>query len=58
MRRRLLRLAVVTVVLPLAVKAAESTADRLEAVNGPSAGTRLLRHGSRLGRRFGGRGGR
>lgn len=55
MRRRLLRLAVVTVVVPLAVKAAESTADRLEATRGPSAGSRLLRHGSRLGRRFAGR---
>ncbi len=58
MRRRLLRLALVTVALPLAVKAAESTADRLESVNGPSAGTRLLRHGSRLGRQLGGRLGR
>jgi hypothetical protein len=51
MRRRLLRLAVVMVVLPLAAKAADEVADRMELARGPSRPTRLLRQGSSLSRR-------
>ncbi len=53
MRRRLLRFALITVAVPLAVRAVEGMADRIEAVNGPSGPTRALRRASSIGRRLG-----
>lgn len=53
MRRRLLRFALLTVVLPFAVKAVDAMADRIEAVNGPSRPSTLLRRASSIGRRLG-----
>ncbi len=52
MRRRLIRMGLAMVVLPLAIRLAESSADRLEAVNGPSTGSNLLRRGSAVARRY------
>ena len=52
MRRRLVRMALVMVVVPVAVHLAESTADRMEAVHGPSTGSRALRRSSAIGRRW------
>ncbi len=52
MRRRLLRFALLTVAVPLAVKAVEGMADRIEAVNGPSGSSRALRRASTIGRRL------
>lgn len=52
MRRRLVRIALMTLVLPGAVKVAEALADRLEAHGGPSPSSKALRRGSTLGRRL------
>jgi hypothetical protein len=45
-----MRMAIFMVVLPLVVRFAELVADRLEATKGPTTPSRLLRHGSRVGR--------
>lgn len=50
MRRRLLRLALLSVLVPLALEAMDSVADRLEAANGPTPAARRLRQASRTGR--------
>lgn len=56
MRRRLIRLVGAMVVLPLAARAADTLADRLESAGGPSTKSRLLRQASRVAeRRSGGR---
>lgn len=52
MRRRLIRLALLSVVVPLALEAMESAADRLEAANGPSKATKRMRQASSVGRRL------
>lgn len=39
-------------VLPVAIRTADTIADRLEADRGATTSTKLLRHGSRLGRRL------
>jgi hypothetical protein len=48
MRRRLLRLAVMAVVLPIAARGADVLASRLEATGGPSLASRSLRTGAHL----------
>lgn len=50
MRRRLLRLALLSVLVPLALEAMDSAADRLEAANGPTPVTKRMRQASRVGR--------
>lgn len=50
MRRRLLRLALLSVVVPLALQAIDSAADRLEAAKGPTPAAKRLRQASRVGR--------
>ena len=52
MRRRLAKVALMMVVLPLGARAAEVIADRLEAGRSPSTTTKLLRRGSSIGRRL------
>ena len=52
MRRRLLRLLLLTLVLPVAAALAEEVADRLEASRGPSRSATILRHGSRMGQLY------
>ena len=52
MRRRLVRAAVVALVLPAGVKAMELAADRLEAAHGPTPSSKFLRRGSTIGRRI------
>jgi hypothetical protein len=50
MRRRLIRMTLFMVVLPLVIRFAEAVADHLEATRGPSAPSTLLRRGSKVGR--------
>ena len=50
MRRRLAGMALMTVALPLGVRAADAIADRLEAGGNPTTATKLLRRSSSLGR--------
>lgn len=50
MRRRLLRLALLSVLVPLALEAMDSAADRLETANGPTPVTKRMRQASRVGR--------
>jgi hypothetical protein len=52
MKRRLTRMALMMVALPLGVRAAEAIADHLEAGRGPSTATKVLRQSSSLGRRL------
>ena len=52
MRRRLLRLAILSLVVPLALEAMESAADRLDAAKGPTPASKRLRQASRVGRRL------
>jgi hypothetical protein len=52
MRKRLIRLALMFVVVPAAVRGAEVVADRLEAQSGPSRSSRALRQASAAGRRL------
>lgn len=55
MRRRLLKLAVVSLVVPMASRAADEMAQRLESANGRSSTTKALRQVASAGRRFSGR---
>ncbi len=55
MRRRLLRLLMMSLVVPAAAVLAEEVADRLEASRGPNRPATALRYGSRFGRRYVGR---
>lgn len=48
MRRRLVRLVGLVVVLPVAARAAETLADRLEERDGPTVPSRVLRQASTL----------
>jgi len=52
MRRRLAKLALMMLVLPLSIRAAEALADLVEADRGPTKTTRVLRQSSKLGRRL------
>lgn len=56
MRRRLLRLALLSVVVPVALEAVDYVADRLEASGGPTSATRTMRRASTVGRRLSRRG--
>ena len=52
MRRRLLRLVVLSVAVPVASRAAGKVADRLEATNGPTVASRSLRRAGGLAGRY------
>jgi hypothetical protein len=52
MRRRLTKIALVTIAWPLGVQAADAIADRLEAGRTPTTASKLLRRGASLGRRL------
>jgi hypothetical protein len=51
MRRRLLRLALLSIVVPLVLEVMETVANQLEANKGPTTTSRSLRQASVMGRR-------
>jgi hypothetical protein len=52
MRRRIVRFALMALVLPVAVRTADALADRLESESGATPATKLLRQGSGIGKKL------